>query len=74
MKHKDVGGTIVVSALDTVTNNLGRHLKTIGVTAKVELLQKAALLGTAKILRKDIACPRQKLIPSIDLAVNISLQ
>ena len=43
---------IVVGALGTVTNNLGKHLKTIGVTATVELLQKAALLGTARILRK----------------------
>ena len=43
---------IVVIALGTVTNNLGKHLKTIGVTATVELLQKAALLGTAWILRK----------------------
>ena len=43
---------IVVGALCTVTNNLGKHLKTIGVAATVELLQKAALLGTAWILRK----------------------
>ena len=31
---------------------VGKHLKTIGVTATVELLQKAALLGAARILRK----------------------
>ena len=43
---------IVVGALDTVTNSLGKHLNTIGVTATVVLLQKAALLGTARILRK----------------------
>ena len=43
---------IVLGALGTVTNNLGKHLKTIGFTATVELLQKAALLGTARILRK----------------------
>ena len=43
---------IVVGALGTVTNNLGKHQKTIGVTATVELLQKAALLRTARILRK----------------------
>ena len=43
---------IVVGALGTVTNNLGKHLKTIGVTATIELLQKAALLGRARILRK----------------------
>ena len=43
---------VVVGALGTVTNNLGKHLNAIGVTATVELLQKAALLGTARILRK----------------------
>ena len=51
VEHKDVV-PIVVGALGTVTNNLGKHLKTIGITATVELLQKAALLGTARILRK----------------------
>ena len=44
----------VVGALGTITNNLGKHLKTIGVTATVELFQKAALLGTARILRKGL--------------------
>ena len=43
---------IAVGALGTVTNDLGKHLKTIGVTATIELLQKAALLGTARKLRK----------------------
>ena len=42
----------MVGALGTDTNNLGKHLNTIGVTTTVELLQKAALLGTARILRK----------------------
>ena len=42
----------MVGALGTVTNNLGKNLNTIGVTATVELSQKAALLGTARILRK----------------------
>ena len=43
---------IVVGALGVVTKNLTRRLKTIGVTTKIELLQKAALLGTARLLRK----------------------
>ena len=43
---------IVVGALGTVTNHLGKYLKKIGVIATVKLLQKAALLGTARILRK----------------------
>ena len=46
--------TTVVGVLGTVTNNLGKHPKSIGVTAPVELLhvQKTTLLGTARILRK----------------------
>ena len=52
VEHKDFVVPIVVGASGTVTNNLGKHLKTIGVTATVELLQKATLLGTARILRK----------------------
>ena len=52
MEHKDFVVPIVVGASGTVTNNLGKYLKTIGVTATVELLQKATLLGTARILRK----------------------
>ena len=52
MEHKDFVVPIVVGASGTVTNNLGKYLKTIGVTATAELLQKATLLGTARIPRK----------------------
>ena len=43
---------IVVGALGVVTRNLSKHLDVIGVTTKIELLQKAALLGTARLLRR----------------------
>ena len=44
---------IVVSALGAVTPNLSKHLDAIGVTTRItELLQKAALLGTARLLRR----------------------
>ena len=43
---------IVVGALGVGTENLIKHLKTIGVSAKIELLWNAALLGTARLLRK----------------------
>ena len=43
---------IVVGALGLVTDNLTKHLKTIRVSTKIELLQKTqALLGIAFLLR-----------------------
>ena len=42
----------VVGALGAVTSNLSKHLDAIGVTTRIELLQKAALLGTARLLRR----------------------
>ena len=44
--------SIMVGALGVVTGNLTNHLKTIGVTTKIELFQNAALLGTARLPRK----------------------
>ena len=41
---------IVVGALGTVTPNLSKHLDAIGVSTRIELLQKAVLLGTARLL------------------------
>ena len=44
---------VVVGALGAVTKNLTKHLQTIRVSTKIaEFLQKAALLGTAHLLRK----------------------
>ena len=43
---------VVVGALGMIQKNLKHHLKTIGATVKVELLQKAAFLGTGRLLRK----------------------
>ena len=42
---------VVVGALGMILKNR-KHLKTIGATVKVELLQKGALLGTGRLLRK----------------------
>ena len=41
----------VVGALGTVTPNLSKYLDAIGVTTRIKLLQKAALLGTARLVR-----------------------
>ena len=43
---------IVVGALRTVSEELENHLKTIGIPVVISCLQKAALLGTALILRR----------------------
>ena len=42
----------MVVALGTVTNKTQLWLKKIGVEVRMEILQKTALLGTARILRK----------------------
>ena len=44
--------SVVVGALGMIPKNLKQHLKTISATVKVELLQKAALLGTGRLVRK----------------------
>ena len=43
---------IVVGALGSVTERLNEYLSEMGVTTRVELIQKSALLGSARILRK----------------------
>jgi len=43
---------IVVGALGTVAKGLEKNLKKAGSNATVELLQKAALVGTLRILRR----------------------
>ena len=43
---------IVTVALRTISRGLEENLRTLGITIKVELIQKVALLGTARILRK----------------------
>ena len=45
---------IVVSALGTVSRSLNSYLNEIGVSSKIQVIQKSALLGTARILRKGL--------------------
>ena len=42
---------VVVGSLGMVTKHLAKHLGKIGIPTKIELLQKAALLGYARLLR-----------------------
>ena len=43
---------VVIGALGVISKNLKNYLKVLEVKCNVELLQKATLLGTARILRK----------------------
>ena len=43
---------IVVGGLGAVLPKLSKHLDAIGVITRIELLQKTALLGTARLLRR----------------------
>ena len=44
--------TIVIGSLGTITNNFESWLEKLNLKSSIELMQKAALLGTAKIIRK----------------------
>ena len=57
---KDVGRkdkmiTIVVGALGTIPLRLKENLKSISVDTSIELIQRCALLRSARILRKVLA-------------------
>ena len=43
---------IIIGALGVVSKSLDAWLEKLGVTIRTRLLQKTALLGTARILRK----------------------
>ena len=43
---------VVIGALGAVSVNFKEYMKRIGVYVRLEVIQKTALLGTAKILRK----------------------
>ena len=44
--------TVVVGALGSVSRRIGQCLEQIGIDVRLKLLQKTALLGTARIQRK----------------------
>ena len=47
---------IVVEALGTMTAKFENYIENIGIEIKIELAQKSALLGTARIIRKVLSC------------------
>ena len=46
---------VVIEALGAVSVNFKEHMKRIGVNVRLEVIQKIALLGTTKILRKVLS-------------------
>ena len=46
---------VVIGALGAVSVNFKEYMKRIGVKVSLEVIQKTALLGTAKILRKVLS-------------------
>ena len=52
MGSENQSGTNVLGALGTVPLRLKDNLKDIGVDTSINLIQKSALLGSARILRK----------------------
>ena len=47
---------ILVEALGTMTAKFENYIESIGIEIKIELVQKSALLGTARIIRKVLSC------------------
>ena len=45
---------IVVGALGAVSKKLDKWIEKLGIHIGIELLQKTALLGTARVLRKSL--------------------
>ena len=46
---------VVIGALGAVSVNFKKYMKQIGLKVSLEVIQKTALLGTAKILRKVLS-------------------
>ena len=47
---------IVVGALGTITTKLEKYIESFGIEIRIEHVQKSALLGTARIIRKVLYC------------------
>ena len=45
---------VVIGALEAVSGNFKEYMKRIGVKLRLEVIQKIALLGTARILKKGL--------------------
>ena len=47
---------IVVGALGTITIKFEKYIESLGIEVRIEHVQKSALLGAARIIRKVLSC------------------
>ena len=47
---------IVVGALGTITTKFDKYIESLGMEIRIEHVQKSALLGTPRIIRKVLPC------------------
>ena len=47
---------IVVGALGTITTKFEKYIESLGIEIRIEHVQKSALLGTARTIRKVLPC------------------
>ena len=47
---------IVVGGLGTITTKFEEYIESLGIEIRMEHIQKSALLGTARIIRKLVSC------------------
>ena len=48
--------TIEVGALGTITTKFEEYIESLGIEMRIEHVQKSALLGIARIIRKVLSC------------------
>ena len=53
--RKVIAVLVVIGALEAVSVNFKKHMKQIGVKVSLQVIQRTALLGTVKILRKVLS-------------------
>ena len=58
--RKVIEAPVVIGAFGTVSVNFKECMKRIGVNVRLEVIQKTALLGTAKILTKVLSRKKKK--------------
>uniref|UniRef100_A0A0L8GBW9 Uncharacterized protein n=1 Tax=Octopus bimaculoides TaxID=37653 RepID=A0A0L8GBW9_OCTBM len=50
--RKVMAKPVIIGALGAVSKGFEKHIKNIGVAVRLEMIQKTALLGTSRILRR----------------------
>ena len=47
---------IIVGVLGTVTTKFEKYIESLGIEIRTEHVQKSALFGTARMIRKELSC------------------